>query len=70
LRSGLIGAGSNIQIAASFARATAVGVELEQVFDRPLAFGYQAFFVDARRDPAYRADRNNLNGFANVCRRV
>ena len=83
LRSGLATAGSNAQIAASFARATAVGVELVQIFDRPLAFGYQAFFVRADADPDQVATsdaertgrpedpstRSRLNGFVPVCRR-
>jgi len=33
-------AGSNIGISTSFAHATAEGVEMTQVFDRPVAFGY------------------------------
>ena len=69
LRTGLA-TGSNAQIAASFARATAVGVELVQVFDRPLAFGYQAMFVDARTDPSRPADSKNLAGFAPVCNKI
>ncbi len=79
LRTNLANAGSNIQIATSFARATAVGIVLEQIFDRPLAFGYQAFFTDARIDrnkPAIDFSKTppesyrNLNGFANICDRV
>lgn len=83
LRNGLATSGSAAQIAGSFARATAVGVELTQIFDRPLAFGYQAFFVRADANPdqdrLQRAVeqspnrsapmRAHLNGFVPVCRR-
>lgn len=37
--------GSNAQFGASFARAATTGVELVQLFDRPLAFGYQSLVV-------------------------
>ncbi len=33
--------GNNAQIATSYARATARGIELVNVFDRPMAFGYE-----------------------------
>jgi hypothetical protein len=47
-------AGNNIGISTSFAHATAAGVELTQVFDRPLAFGYQADFADIKVDDSGR----------------
>jgi hypothetical protein len=36
-------ANNNVNIAATFTRTTATGIELVQVFDRPLAFGFMPF---------------------------
>lgn len=55
LRKALAGAaGGNPQAAAQIARATATGIELVHVFDRPLAFGYQPLWASAgvRRQPS------------------
>lgn len=51
--------GSNTQIAASFARAATVGVELVQLFDRPLAFGYQSMAVPSKVVPGKFDDDGN-----------
>jgi len=40
LNSKLATGNNNVNIASSFLRATATGIELVQLFDRPLAFGY------------------------------
>lgn len=66
LRTGLA-SGSNIQLAASFARATATGVELVQLFDRPLAFGYQPVAVDAEVTPGVNGTPTSSRGLAPLC---
>ena len=42
--------GSDARLSASFARAATTGVQLVQLFDRPLAFGYQALQVKPNID--------------------
>jgi hypothetical protein len=42
---------SNTNVAGSFARATTQGVELVELFDRPVAFGYVAFANDLKCEP-------------------
>jgi len=42
------GTGTATQFAANLARAASQGIDLVQLFDRPLAFGYQALFADLR----------------------
>lgn len=37
-----LGTGGNIGVSSSFARATAEGIEMTEIFERPLAFGYVA----------------------------
>jgi hypothetical protein len=66
----VLASGAGPQIGASFARAAATGVELVQLFDRPLAFGYQAVFVDARKDRGSAASAGNLDGFGPLCRAI
>lgn len=66
----VLGNGSNVQFAGSVARATATGVELVQLFDRPLAFGYQAFFVPAgvaRVKGEDGKERTESQGLAPIC---
>ncbi len=46
LKSNLATGNNNVNIASSFARATATGIELVQLFDRPLAFGYYPWTQD------------------------
>lgn len=69
LRAALVNA-SGPQLGATFARAAATGIELVQLFDRPLAFGYQAVFVDARWDPSRPASAENLKGFVPLCNAI
>ena len=67
----------NIQLGLQAARATATGIELVQLFDRPLAFGYQALRVrpapnqllPAEPGPA-REGANTQNGLISLCERV
>lgn len=54
-------AGGNLQAAAQIARATATGIELVHVFDRPLAFGYQPIIVPANVTMTPAAARGSEN---------
>jgi hypothetical protein len=60
----------NIQIALSAARATATGVELVQLFDRPLAFGFQALLVRPAEDQTRPVRSDTLTGYDALCERV
>jgi hypothetical protein len=68
--------GDNTQIGLRAARATATGIELVQLFDRPLAFGYQAVFTTVdwtdpeRAKDAHPDDVLANSGLAPLCRTV
>lgn len=67
---GALAAAGGAQLGIGFVRAAATGIELVQLFDRPLAFGYQAVFVDARRDRQAPASPDNLDGLRPLCRAI
>lgn len=73
MRTAIAGAGTP-QFIASLAQATARGVELVQLFDRPLAFGHQSFWVPVQyqrgADGTAARDENGqrlTRGFEPVC---
>jgi hypothetical protein len=59
-------AGPNAGFAGSFAHATARGIELVQIFDRPLAFGYEPFAETMRIDA--KTGAFIVNGAVELCR--
>jgi len=67
---GALAAAGGAQLGIGFVRAAATGIELVQLFDRPPAFGYQAVFVDARRDRQAPASPDNLDGLRPLCRAI
>ncbi|MFO1129645.1 MAG: hypothetical protein U1E66_14565 [Rhodospirillales bacterium] len=54
-----INSNANIQAGATYARATARGIEFVELFQRPLAFGYLAFIPGQAFDPK--------NGYSDFC---
>jgi hypothetical protein len=64
---GAIASGGNTQISLGLARAAGTGIELVQLFDRPLAFGYQAVEIDAKVTPPVGDKPASAPGLAPLC---
>jgi hypothetical protein len=62
-----LGTGNDAQLAASFARATARGIELVDLFDRPMAFGYETLSWNIDNTLVGGVPRTT-QGFEKLCR--